>query len=79
MNVEELISKEFEKLKKELFSEIKLLLTAEPPKAEVTKWIKGRDAKKQLNCSDSTLQRLRITGELQHKKIGGSYYYLINC
>ncbi len=82
MNVELITKEDFEKFKTELLSEIKLLLKTElpvpvTPKVDSETWIKSRAALKLLNCSESTLQRLRITGGVKHKKIGGSYYYLV--
>lgn len=41
------------------------------------KWVKAAEAKLILNCADSTLQRLRIRNQIEFKKIGGSYYYII--
>ncbi|MCT4223138.1 helix-turn-helix domain-containing protein [Elizabethkingia anophelis] len=38
-------------------------------------WLRSKSVKKLLDISYGTLQNLRITGKIRHKKIMGSYYY----
>jgi hypothetical protein len=37
--------------------------------------LKSADVKALLGCSDSTLQTLRLTGQLNPTQIGGTWYY----
>lgn len=63
--------------------EIKETLKASPKEKRV---LRSADVKKLLNISDSTLQRLRITGKLPGKKLNGTWFYsakdvltILNC
>jgi hypothetical protein len=38
-------------------------------------FLRSADVRKMLNISDSTLQRLRISGALKAKKINGTWFY----
>lgn len=38
-------------------------------------WIKSRKVRAMLDISAGTLQNLRISGKVRHKKVLGSYYY----
>jgi hypothetical protein len=39
------------------------------------KWLKSSEVKKLLGISTGTLQSMRITGKLNHSKVGGIYFY----
>lgn len=39
------------------------------------RFLRSADVRKILNISDSTLQRLRISGALKAKKINGTWFY----
>ncbi len=39
------------------------------------KFLRSADVRKMLNISDSTLQRLRISGALKSKKVNGTWFY----
>lgn len=39
------------------------------------KFLRSADVRKMLNISDSTLQRLRISGALISKKVNGTFFY----
>lgn len=39
-------------------------------------WVDNADVKQLLKISDATLYRLRRSGQLVSKKIGGKWYYL---
>ena len=39
------------------------------------KFLRSADVRKMLNVSDSTLQRLRISGALKSKKVNGTWFY----
>jgi len=38
-------------------------------------WLKSRAVRKLLDMSAGSLQNLRVTGKIRHKKVLGSYYY----
>jgi len=38
-------------------------------------WLKSGRVRKILDISPGTLQNLRVTGKVRHKKVLGSYYY----
>ncbi len=38
-------------------------------------WLKSKVVRRLMDMSAGTLQNLRITGKVRHKKILGSYYY----
>jgi hypothetical protein len=39
------------------------------------KFLRSADVRRMLNISDSTLQRLRISGALKAKKVNGTWFY----
>ena len=52
----------------------KLQLSCNVNKVE-QKFLRSADVRKMLNISDSTLQRLRISGSLKAKKVNGTWFY----
>lgn len=38
-------------------------------------WLRSKAIRKMMDISPATLQNLRITGKIRHKKVMGSYYY----
>jgi hypothetical protein len=60
--------------KHDLIEEIKSLLQ-EKSKSQDTDYLKSKEVKRILKCSDSTLQYYRQSGKLSFKKIGGTFYY----
>jgi hypothetical protein len=68
-----LTKKDLEDFKKELFTLLSTLNTAQPQNQ--LKWLKNVDVKKLLNVSTATLQNLRLMGTLPYNKVGGIYYY----
>ncbi|MDZ4072971.1 MAG: helix-turn-helix domain-containing protein [Sediminibacterium sp.] len=44
-------------------------------KVEEKTFLRSADVRKMLNISDSTLQRLRISGLLNSKKVNGTWFY----
>lgn len=42
---------------------------------EVPEWLRSKAVRSLMNISPGTLQNLRITGKVRHKKVMGSYYY----
>ena len=57
----------------------KLLLSKENNKEEQNnedpEWLRSKAIRKIMDISPGTLQNLRITGKVRHRKIMGSYYY----
>ena len=60
--------------KKDLIEEISKLF-GEKIKTEETDYLKSKQVKQILKCSDSTLQYYRDSGKLPFIKVGGIYYY----
>lgn len=42
---------------------------------QVEEWLDSVDVKNRLKISDRTLHRLRSTGQLSARKVGGKWYY----
>jgi len=59
--------------KAELINELKSLIQPKP--ADEKEWLKSREVRELLNISPGTLQNLRISGRLQHTKVGGTLFY----
>jgi hypothetical protein len=68
---------DLENLKVELLAEFKVMLNAQVKTPE-KKWLKGREMMELLKCSDSKLQSLRVRNKIDFKKVGGTYYYLVD-
>jgi hypothetical protein len=68
---------DLENLKAELLAELKVMLNIQV-KAPEKKWLKGREMMELLKCSDSKLQSLRVRNKIDFKKVGGTYYYLVD-
>jgi hypothetical protein len=45
---------------------------------EKENWLKSIEVKELLGCSDSSLQKHRISGRLPYTKLSGTYYYKKN-
>jgi len=63
---------EFRQLKYELMNELKEMLT---PFQNEKRYVKSKEAKDLLDCSNGTLQNYRESGILHPKKVSGTYYY----
>jgi hypothetical protein len=72
-SIELLTTKDLESLRESLLAEIRRLLG--PEKEKQKNWLKSREVRKILKVSAGSLQNLRISGKLNPKKIGGTYYY----
>jgi hypothetical protein len=72
MNLNEIATKAdiFEIL--EAIQKLQCLINA---KTMERKFLRSADVRKMLNISDSTLQRLRISGSLNAKKVNGTWFY----
>lgn len=73
MQLEILTRNDLQQFKSELLTELQKLISPLAPKQ--VDYLKGREVKKLLKISDSTLQGYRDTGKLQAKKVGGIYFY----
>lgn len=60
--------------KKDLIEEISKLFK-EKPDTEMPEYLKSKQVRQILKCSDSTLQYYRDSGKLPYRKIGSTYYY----
>lgn len=72
--IEDLTRTDLLQFKKDLIEEITRLFT-EKPETKETEYLKSKQVKRILKCSDSTLQYYRDSGKMPFKKIGGTYYY----
>lgn len=72
MNINEIATKEDVNRIIDALDEIKESLKTTPKEKPV---LRSTDVKKLLNISDSTLQRLRISGKLPFRKVNGTYFY----
>lgn len=72
MNLNLLTAEDLEKFKKELVLEIRQILEPQISKSE---WLKSKEVCEMLKISASTLQNLRISGQIKYKKIMGTLYY----
>lgn len=59
----------------QLMDDIRSLMDRQKTKEEEPEWIKSKQVRKLLDVSPGTLQNLRISGDLNPKKIGGTWYY----
>lgn len=75
----------FYTMQKELFKYLDAIITLQQQLLEVLlgrtqtaiaeEWLDNTDVKQLLKISDRTLYRLRSSGQLPAKKIGGKWYY----
>jgi hypothetical protein len=71
MKIDILTSQHLDDLKTEIINEMKNLIDSKETEQE---WLKSREAKKILGCSEGTLNNLRISGMLPYSKICGTIY-----
>jgi Helix-turn-helix domain len=62
----------------QLLEDIKLLLADPSIHSDKKNWLKNKDVKALLGISNSSLARLRQSGQLVSTKIGGSHYYRLS-
>ncbi len=72
MNLNILTVDDLEKFKKELLIEIRHIIE---PQINQSEWLKSKEVCEMLKISASTLQNLRISGQIKYKKIMGTLYY----
>ncbi|PUV24462.1 helix-turn-helix domain-containing protein [Sphingobacterium athyrii] len=73
----EILSKQdLEIFRIKIISDIERLLeTNNNHTTEEFDWLRSKAVRKMMDISPATLQNLRITGKIRHKKVLGSYYY----
>ena len=64
---------DLERLKTEIIQAIKE--ATQTNSTSVKKWLRSKEVKELLNISSSTLQSMRIKGEIPYTKISGIIYY----
>ena len=72
MKIELLTSQHLSDLKMEIINEIKQIVNGKGIESD---WLKSKDVKKILGCSEGTLANLRTTGVLPYSKISGTLYF----
>lgn len=72
MKIDLLTSQHLIDLKEEIINEIKQLISSNKTENE---WLKSKEAKKILGCSEGTLSNLRLAGILPYSKICGTIYF----
>lgn len=73
----EIVSKQdLEQFRIRMLSDIQQMLVGSlVPPTEEFDWLRSKAIRKMMDISPATLQNLRITGKIRHKKVMGSYYY----
>lgn len=71
MKIDILTSQHLDDLKTEIINEMKTLIGCKSTEQE---WLKNKDVKKILGCSEGTLNNLRTSGMLPYSKISGTIY-----
>ena len=74
MTVNLITNEELQKLKTELLTEIKILLSELSP-AKQKKWLKSWEVREIMGISRGTLQNLYTSGQLPGNRIGGLTFY----
>lgn len=72
MQIETLTKEDLQKLREDIASDLKALLQIR----EGQKWLRTRDVINLLQCSPTSIQNLRIRGQLPYTKVSGAIYYL---
>lgn len=71
MKIDIITLQHLEELKKQIVEEIKTVISYRPDEKE---WLKSKEVKKALGCSEGTLNNLRASGALPFSKIAGTIY-----
>jgi len=77
MQINIVTKEDLEEFRVKLLSEIREVLKIQEAKS-FPRSIKTKQVLEILDISAGKLQQMRITGELSHKKVGGTYYYNYN-
>ena len=73
MKVNLVTKEDLQEFKAELLEEIKNLFHMK--NSEQKLWLRSEEVKDMLKISSSTLQNLRINGNLAYTRVGGTLYY----
>ena len=73
MQIELITKQDLQVLRHQIAEDIQTLLSVKTQSQPA--WLKSSEVRKMLKISPGTLQNLRISGELNPSKIGGSFYY----
>ncbi len=74
MNVEIITKQDMLAIEKKL-DRISSALESFVSNSNANKWLKSSEILKVLKCSPASLINYREKGEIEYKKIGGTYYY----
>jgi len=72
MKIEVITTQDLENFKADIIKEIRLGLKEV---AATETWLKNKEVRKMLACSEGTLVNLRNSGTLPYSKINGTLYY----
>jgi len=76
MNINDLITKkDLMDFKNEIINYISSLTNQNDSNKQ---WLRTKEALNYLKISSGTLQNLKVSGKLPHKKVGGTVYYSLN-
>ena len=74
MAVEIITKEDLQTFRIQLLNDIKELFSMEKNERKKP-WLRSKEARKIMNISAGTLQKLRITGKLKSSKVNGLHYY----
>jgi excisionase family DNA binding protein len=77
MSLKVLTTEDLEAFKTELLFSIRTMLQESKQASDAKRWIKAKEFAELMSVSDATLQRLRISGEVEFTMFGGRYYYRV--
>jgi excisionase family DNA binding protein len=73
MEIEIITKKDLKEFKSELLEEIQKIVTTDD--SDERKWLRTAEVKEYFNISSSTLDRLRINGDIPYSRLGPTYLY----
>lgn len=76
MAIEVVTKEDLEQFRRQLLNDFRQLLLSDKGGKQLAKpWLKNSEVQKLLSISSNTIQRLRVSGSLPSKKVGGTHYY----
>jgi len=75
MSAEVITKEDLQIFRIQLLDDLKRMFPVKQENGEKAEWLKSAEVRKLLKISSSTLQNMRISGELNPVKISGSWYY----
>ncbi|MGK6341922.1 helix-turn-helix domain-containing protein [Chryseobacterium sp. DT-3] len=73
--MEALSKQDLEMFRIRMLSDFQQLLQDQAVVKDEFDWLRSKAIRKMMDISPATLQNLRITGKIRHRKVMGSYYY----